>query len=192
MRGNEQLLVDLVERPAWVEQSLAKITQLYFRYYDVLYDLMRDEVGGSHFWCWAPGRMAKFQCDFSAMIGPEMFGRFMVPVLREMCERVSYCMFHWDGPGAIPHHDHLLSIESLDMIQWTPGAGAESPEHPRWWPMHHKTLDAGKKLYLTCPDVETMRGLRKEFGRQLDQCLISTACESEADVDRMMDAASSK
>jgi len=86
--------------------------------------MMRDEVGGSIFWAWAPGRMAKFQCDFSAMISPAMFGEFMVPVLREMTERVSYCMYHWDGPGALGHHDHLLSLPRLTMLQWTPGADA--------------------------------------------------------------------
>ena len=43
-----------------------------------LYDLLRDDRGGSHFWAWAPGRMAKLQCDFSAMISPQMFRQFMV------------------------------------------------------------------------------------------------------------------
>jgi 5-methyltetrahydrofolate--homocysteine methyltransferase len=81
MRGTDQLLMDLIERPGWVHECLERITQLYFRHYDVLYDMFRDEVGGSIFWAWAPGRMAKFQCDFSAMISPQMFGEFMVPVL---------------------------------------------------------------------------------------------------------------
>jgi len=135
MRGTQELLIDLIERPDLVQWCLRRITDLYFHYYDVLYDLIRDEVGGSVFWCWAPGRMSKFQCDFSAMISPEMYGEFMVPVITEMCERVSYSMYHWDGPGAIPHHDHLLSIPNLDMIQWTPGAGVEPCEHERWWPL---------------------------------------------------------
>ncbi len=110
MRGSQTLLVDLLTNPDWIHASLRQITDLYFRYYDVLYDLFRDEVGGSYWWIWAPGRMAKFQCDFSAMIGPEMFEEFMYPVLSEMCERVSYNMYHWDGPGAIPHLKHLLNI----------------------------------------------------------------------------------
>ena len=121
MRGTEKLLVDLVERPGWVHDSLVQITERYFDYYDILYDLFSDEIGGSVFWAWAPGRMSKLQCDFSAMISPEMFGEYMVPVLKSMTERLDYSMYHWDGPGAIPHHDHLLSIPKLNMIQWTPG-----------------------------------------------------------------------
>ena len=37
MRGTQQLLIELLERPAWMQQSLRQITELYFRYYDALY-----------------------------------------------------------------------------------------------------------------------------------------------------------
>jgi hypothetical protein len=178
MRGTERLLIELIERSNWVHQSLRQITDLYFHYYDILYDMFRDEVGGSVFWAWAPGRMAKFQCDFSAMISPSMFGEFMVPFLTEMCERVSYCMYHWDGPGAIGHHDHLLSIPKLTMLQWTPGAGQEPTHHKRWWAMYHKTVEAGKKLMIGCDTIETLKLLKKEFGPGLKQFLIGMDAQS--------------
>jgi len=187
MRGNAALLTDLYERPDWVHECLRRITDRYFHYYDVLYDLFRDELGGSVFWAWAPGRMTKLQCDFSAMIGPEMFEEFMVPVLREMTERVSYCMYHWDGPDAIRHHDLLLSLPDLDMIQWTPGAGNEPPDHPRWWPLHHKTLEAGKRVFLhSCEGLESLKALKREFGPGFHQFLVSLSAESLEQADRML------
>ena len=173
MRESETLLMDLVERPEWVHDCLRKITDRYFHHYDILYDMFRDEVGGSVFWAWAPGRMVKLQCDFSAMISPGMFGEFMVPVLSEMCDRISYSMYHWDGPGAICHHDHLLSIPRLTMLQWTPGAGNEETWHRRWWPMYHKSIEAGKKLIITCDTVENLLALKKEFGPKLKQFMIN-------------------
>lgn len=173
IRDTQTLLTDLIERPAWVQQCLRQITDRYFHCYDMLYDLYRDEVGGSVFWAWAPGRMAKFQCDFSAMIGPAMFGEFMVPVLTEMCERVSYSMYHWDGPGAIPHHDHLLSIPALDMLQWTPGSGVEQPWNERWWPLYHKTFDHGKKIYVWLDSADSLKAFKKEFKGQFKQFLIT-------------------
>ena len=145
MRGTEELLVDLIRRPDWVQDALGQITARYFDYYDTLYDMFKDSRDGSHFWAWAPGRMSKLQCDFSAMISPDMFAEFMVPVLREMTERLDYCMYHWDGPGAIAHHRHLLSIPHLSMIQWTPGSGVDPVMSPKWWPLYHKTVEAGKK-----------------------------------------------
>ncbi|MCX7014314.1 MAG: hypothetical protein NTW86_17475 [Candidatus Sumerlaeota bacterium] len=186
MRGSQTLLTDLIDRPDWVQRCLRQITDRYFHHYDILYDLMRDEVGGSVFWCWAPGRMAKFQCDFSAMISPAMFGEFMVPVLKEMTERVSYSMYHWDGPGAIPHHDHLLSIPALDMLQWTPGAGNEPHADRRWWPLYHKTIDAGKKVYCMGCHLDSLKAMKKEFGPKLKQFLLSVNVKTPRDAEEYL------
>jgi len=172
MRGTDNVLLDLVERPEWVHACLRRTTDRYFHHYDILYDMIRDEVGGSIFWCWAPGRMAKFQCDFSAMLSPGMFRDFMGPVLREMTERVSYCMYHWDGPGALCHLDTLLSLPDLDMIQWTPGAGAEGSWNRRWWPYYHTILDAGKKIFIGANSEEHLLDLKREFGEQTKRMLV--------------------
>ena len=178
MRDTQKLLMDLVERPGWVHECLAKITQLYFVYYDRLYDLMKDEVGGSYFWSWAPGRMAKLQCDFSAMISPEMFGEFMVPVLDEMTRRLDYSMYHWDGPGAICHLDHLLSIEHLDIIQWTPGAGEPPTFDKTWWPLYHRCFEAGKKVDISAASIDHLAPLIKEFGENAKNFHIGYSAES--------------
>jgi hypothetical protein len=177
MRGTEELLVDLIEHPEWVQTSLGHITDRYFDYYDIMYDMFKDDRGGSFFWAWAPGRMSKLQCDFSAMISPEMFGEFMVPVITAMTERLDYSMYHWDGPGAIPHHDLLLSIPKLNMLQWTPGAGVESTMHKRWWPLYHKTIDAGKKV-LVGGNIEELKVLKREFGPKLKQFLINIGAKT--------------
>ena len=188
MRGTQPLLVDLIDRPEWVHQALEQITDRYFEYYDILYNLIKDSREGSHFWAWAPGRVSKFQCDFSAMISPAMFKEFMVPILQRMSERVDYCLYHWDGPGAIPHHDHLLSLPKIDMIQWTPGAGAETVADQRWWPLYHKTIDAGKKMaLLQFPGVDNLRLLKTEFGPKLKQFLISIQAESHAEAEAILE-----
>ncbi len=190
VRGTQKLLVDLIERPEWVHKCLRNITDLYFHYYDILYDMFRDEAGGSVFWAWAPGRMAKFQCDFSAMISPKMFDDFMIPILTEMCERVSYCMYHWDGPGAIRHHDLLLSIPKLAMLQWTPGAGQEPTQHKRWWPMYHKSIEAGKKMLIGCDTMETLKVLKKEFGWKFKHFLINMGAKSPEHAGEILKVAS--
>lgn len=174
MRGSERLLSDLIDRPQWVHHALRSITDLYFRYYDMLYDLIRDEMGGSVYWIWAPGRMAKFQCDFSGMISPSMFREFMVPILTEMTERVSYNLYHWDGPGALRHLRSLISIPRLDVIAYAPGAGQPPTWHPCWWPMYHELLDAGKRVFLWAGTEEQLLAVRREFGEQCKRMLISS------------------
>jgi hypothetical protein len=116
-----------------------------------------------------------------------MFAEFMLPVLRQMCGRVDHCMYHWDGPSAIAHHDHLLSIADLDMIQWTPGAGAETIMDRRWWPLYHKTLEAGKRLALLgFSGLDHLRAFRREFGPQLKHCLISMHAETPRQVEEIL------
>ncbi|HSV26355.1 MAG TPA: hypothetical protein VLH60_00530, partial [Sedimentisphaerales bacterium] len=167
--------------------SLEKITKLYFRYYDALYEMIKDDRGGTYWWCWAPGRLAKLQCDTSAMFSPGMFKEFMVPVLVEMSARLDYVMYHWDGPGALPHHDHLLSIKEIDIIQWTPGAGAEPITDSRWWPYYHKTIDAGKKVALLgFTGTDNLAALKKEFGRKLGQFLIGMRVDTPEEAEKIL------
>ncbi len=186
MRGTEQLLFDLVDRPDWVREALDHLNTLYFAYYDPLYELIKDDRGGSIFWCWAPGRMAKLQCDCSAMISVASFRDFMLPVLRNLTQRLDYCMYHWDGPGAIQHHDALLELPRLNMLQWTPGDGHEPVADRRWWPLFHKTIEAGKKVYIGGLNLDDLRSLRREFGHRLNQFLLGVSCKSLDDADRAM------
>jgi len=178
MRGTEPLLTDLIERPDWVQQALGQITERYFDAYDRLYDLIRDERGGSHFWAWAPGRMAKLQCDFSAMISPAMFAEFMAPVLTRMTERLDFCLYHWDGPGAMCHLDTLLSIPRLPVIQWTPGAGAEGVADRRWWPVYHRILEAGKSIDLHNFPPHALMTFRREFGAKWKRFMFKVHCDT--------------
>jgi hypothetical protein len=106
-----------------------------------------------------------------------------------MCERVSYCMYHWDGPGALPHHDHLLSIPQLDMVQWVPGA-AQPPTWDRcWWPYYHKNFDAGKKMFIGCDTVETLKALKREFGENFKEFLINMRAEAPQQAEEILKVA---
>src|SRR5579871_5818546 len=58
LRGTEQALLDLVERPDWVRAKLPEINQAYFHCFDTLWPLLRDPWGGSAFYAfqlWGPG-----------------------------------------------------------------------------------------------------------------------------------------
>ena len=40
--------------------------------------------------------------------------------------------------------DHLLSIDGLNGIEWTPDPQVPKGGDPQWYPMYKKILDAGK------------------------------------------------
>ena len=159
MVGNVETLFALMECPEKIHEFQKAILPLYFEYYDRILDIIAEDDGGvafSHFGVYAKGRMAKVQCDFSAMISSEMFGEFVSPYLKEQCDKLDYSLYHWDGLNALQHEEHLLSIRSLTGIQFTPGAGHENPVHPRFYDLWKRVKAAGKSgmLWGTPKEIE--------------------------------------
>ncbi len=70
MKGTDKVLLDTVMQPEVLERQMQQINDIYFRVFDELYDIIRegDEMAFCYFSSWAPGKMAKLQCDISTMI----------------------------------------------------------------------------------------------------------------------------
>ncbi len=150
LRGTEPLLMDMIERPAWVEQRLWQINEAFYEAFDLFYEKIADAYGGNTFVfnVWGPGRTAKVQCDACAMFGPAMFRRFVAPPLRAQCEWLDYAMYHLDGEDALPNLDALLEIDTLQAIEWTPRhlASGDTGGNPRWYDLYRRILEAGKSV----------------------------------------------
>ncbi|GAB4569616.1 MAG: hypothetical protein Kow0047_22910 [Anaerolineae bacterium] len=151
LRTTQQLLLDLYDAPEEVDRLVRKITELWLRYYDELYEIIRVAGRGTTPWAaiWSPGRCYMLQSDFSYMISPQMFERFVMPDLITCCDALDHGFYHLDGKGQIPHLDQLLSIERLRGIQWIPGDGAPPPHE--WLDLLKRIRDGGKlcQLYVT-------------------------------------------
>jgi hypothetical protein len=151
LRTSEQLLYDLVDHPREVTRLVGEITVLWLRYYDQLETLIQPTGRGTTPWAtiWSPGRCYMLQSDFSAMISPRTFERFVLPDLAACCAALDHAFYHLDGPGQIGHVDMLLSLERLRGIQWIPGAGQPPPQE--WLPLLKRIRDAGKlcQLYVS-------------------------------------------
>jgi hypothetical protein len=116
---------------------------------EVIHGSIKQPDGSSayrSFYLWGPGKIAKLQCDMSAMFSPEMFGEFAVPGLTEQCEWLDHSLYHLDGTQALCHLDQLLGIDGLDAVEWTPQAGIETGGSPRWYDLYRRILTAGKSV----------------------------------------------
>ena len=144
LRGTQNLLMDLYDTPDTVEGLVAQTTQLWLRYYDELFEIIKTADNGTTAWTpmWCPGRYYMLQSDFAYMISPPMFERFVLPDLETICNHLDYGFYHLDGKNQIPHLDMLLGIENLYGIQWVPGDGA--PPHEEWLPLLKRIRDGGK------------------------------------------------
>ena len=143
-RDSQRLLTEVIDQPEEVDRLVGQITRLWLRYYDELDAIIRPTCRGTSSWTpiWSTGKTYMLQCDFSYMISPKMFERFVVPDLTACCEQLDAGFYHLDGKGEIPHLNHLLDIRRLRGIQWIPGDGQPAPD--RWLPLLKRIRDGGK------------------------------------------------
>ena len=165
LRGTQRLLFDLYDYPEQVKQTAKKVTALWKQAYAQSVALTAPYQEGTGSWMpiWCRERYFPLQCDFSAMLSPDMFEEFVLPDLIDLTEYLDHSIYHLDGPGEIPHLDHLLSIPRLDAIQWTPGASNGDPADERWFEMFQRIQAAGKGLVLFVGRPELVEPLIKSI-----------------------------
>lgn len=187
LRGTQNLLMDMIERPQWVEQRVARINELYFEAFDALYERIADAYGGNTFVykIWGPGKTAKVQCDACAMFGPDMFRQFVVPAMTEQCHWLDYAMYHLDGEDALPNLDALLEIEPLQAIEWTPrfNSVGEGGGNPKWYDLYKRILKAGKSVEAITVKPDEVIPLLDAVGPE--GMFIWCHCETEAEAHKL-------
>ena len=151
LRGAQETLFDLLDEPEKVGQRIQEVTDVYYQYYDRFYNAIKDEEGGNAytvFQIWGPGRTVKLQCDFSAMMSPEDFRKYIQPSLKTQSENVDHVLYHLDGPQAIKHMDALMEIDGIDALQWTSGDAGPDGTLPDWDVIYDKAIAAGKSIWI--------------------------------------------
>jgi succinate dehydrogenase flavin-adding protein (antitoxin of CptAB toxin-antitoxin module) len=146
LMSTENLLFALNDSPELVEKLTKQITELWLDCYRKLSAIILPQTHCSC--CWGallfPGAGYYLQSDFSYMISPKMFERFVMPDLDACCHAMEYPFYHLDGIGQIKHLDRLLAIPDLKGIQWVPGEG-QSPAD-EWLELLSKIRKSGKNV----------------------------------------------
>ncbi len=184
LRGTQNLLYDLLDREEWVKEKLEELNQAFFAAYDDYYERIKLSDGSSahgFFHLWGPGKTAQVQCDFSAMISPDMFADFVVPPLRRQCAWLDHSLFHLDGTSCLSHVDHLLAIPELDAIQWTPGIQEAGPGDAKWDELYGRILGAGKSVQILNVNVAQAHRIFDKFGSAGLYVLVKVKSETEAE-----------
>lgn len=119
LRGPQRLCMDLLDMPELIDRAMDSARAIFPQLWDL---------------CWEAGNISEvglaptttLQCDFSCMMSPEMFRRWVLPALEEEAEICGHVTYHWDGPGAIVHTPDLATSQGLGALDYVPGAGAGS------------------------------------------------------------------
>lgn len=167
LRGAQDTLFDLLDEPDKVGERIREVTDIYYEYYDCFYEIIKDEEGGNAytvFQIWGPGKTVKLQCDFSAMMSPEDFRKYIQPSLRTQSEKADHVLYHLDGPAAIKHMDALMEIDGIDALQWTSGDAGPDGTLPDWDVIYDKAIAAGKSIW-----VKVYSGEFEDWIRNVDR-----------------------
>lgn len=121
MRGAGKLCMDLVEQPEMVRRWADRLGELFLRMaagYRVARALQGRREHYNWTGAWAPGDVEALQCDFSAMLSPEMFRAFAMPHLEREAAFYDYALWHLDGTDEIRHLEDICSVPRVRAIQW--------------------------------------------------------------------------
>jgi hypothetical protein len=166
LRGVAPVMEQIVLDPEGLERDLQAVNDIWFDVFERIYQLINvdGEMAFCYFSLWAPGRMAKLQCDVSIMISPDHFRRFVVPYIAEQCRWLDHSMYHLDGVQAIHHLEALLEIEELKAVQWTPGVGQPQGGDPAWFDLYRQVRAAGKSVMATWVQTDELAPLLDAVG----------------------------
>jgi hypothetical protein len=181
--GTQRVLLTMMDRPKELEQHLQSVNDVWFEVFERIYQEINvdGEMAFCYFSLWAPGRMAKLQSDISIMISTRHFRRFVLPFIREQCQKLDYTLYHLDGVGAMRHLDALLEIEELNAIQWTPGAGQPQGGDPCWFDLYRRIRASGKSIMPCWVEVNELEPLLDAVGPSGVNVLMHFQTEGDID-----------
>ena len=192
--GTQELLTFLIDCPAEIHRLLRQLDEIYWEAFDPLYEMVKDEREGNvyaAFQIWGPGRTLKTQCDFAAMLSPDMFAEFVCPYMEKQCQQADFSLYHLDGPDCIRHLPVLLSeVPSLKAVQWVAGAGNQHVQSadPAWWDVIWRPVYAsGRAANVLGNSPEMVEAFVREFGWA--GTFVGTGCETESEARRLLDEA---
>jgi 5-methyltetrahydrofolate--homocysteine methyltransferase len=122
-RGPERLCMDLLDCPDTIDRAMESARAVFPVVWKAVAEAGRmDELGYSQ-GIFSTEGAAYLQCDFSCMMSPGQFRRWVLPALEEEAAIVRHHVYHWDGPGALVHTDALVASPALHTLSYVPGEG---------------------------------------------------------------------
>ena len=150
LRGSEDLLMDFYDEPEAVQYAAGLVVDCLRDSTRKIYDVVRENNhgGSTHSWMnlYSPGCVMQLQCDMSVMLSTDIYERFIMKELRDSLDFLDHAAYHVDGQEQIRHLDLLLSLDKLNMLQWT--QVASQPPVTAFIPQLKKIQAAGKGLVL--------------------------------------------
>jgi 5-methyltetrahydrofolate--homocysteine methyltransferase len=165
LRGATNLCMDLFDKPEFIHDAVSSVfhcwREVYIELNKIAYKYKTGLVHWLRIWSNCPNIVT--ECDFNALISPDDFRNFFLPEMELRAKIVGRTVNHLDGVDATRHIESILESDSMQAVQFVPGAGA--PSMIPWLDMCKEIQDKGKSLVLYCPPEEILpvcKSLRPE------------------------------
>lgn len=148
--GHEELSFMLYDEPDEAKRLISEINQAMTEATESAQGLTPGATG---YTCWggifAPQPWEMTQCDYCAMIGPELFREFVLPDLTQaIAASPRYNYYHLDGPGEIIHLDDILRIPHLKCVQYVAAPNGDPSVDLG---VYERVFRAKKNMWVTGP-----------------------------------------
>ena len=100
--------------------------------------------------------------------------------LVEVCRRFDFVLYHLDGSQCLGHLDHILGIEGVTAIEWTPEPGRPGGGDPTWYDLYRRIKAAGKAVQAIWVKPDEIDPLFEAVGPEGMFLQIRVASEAEA------------
>lgn len=188
IRGVENLLFDVIEKPHILLEKINVFTDVWKKYHNYFYETYIKKLQGDCSWLiWAPGKTYACQCDFSTMISPKLFEKFVIPELEQIKDYLDYIAWHLDGPDEIKHVDLLLSLPYVKAIQIVPGAGNPGCASELWLPIIKKITEKGRNVFVSAKNEEELKTLISEIPKEKMAISLNMLFESKSQAEELIE-----
>jgi 5-methyltetrahydrofolate--homocysteine methyltransferase len=159
IRGPQQLCLDCLEQPEMLDQAMLSSRALFKPLWDAIAEAGKMNERGYFQVYYGRDGAAMLQCDFSCMISPAMFRRWVLPALEEEASIVKHVFYHWDGPAAVIHTPDLATCPGLAALGYVPGAGRGG--HIEYLDLMKRVQSYGKAVQFSGTPDEIKRAHRE-------------------------------
>jgi 5-methyltetrahydrofolate--homocysteine methyltransferase len=151
------------KNPGLIDTCRAIILDKWHKVFDETQAVIDANCHGTATWHqpWCRKKWYILQCDFSYMLSPDYFRRFVLPDLVEQASRMDYAIYHLDGVNQLPYLDDLLAEPTITGIQWVPGDGKAPPGSEAWMDVYRKIQASGKNITTEVPPENLARMYRE-------------------------------
>ncbi len=129
-RGTEAFLLDCAVKPEVVKAAMKHVHGLWMAAYNDIHGILAEgqDVFSAWYQILSPRRHYMTQCDYNAMIGPDMFRELFAPELADIYRELGNPAYHLDGVNTECHVPALVEA-GVQCIQWSTPPGESPVKH---------------------------------------------------------------